>query len=274
MIRIFLFVIISINFSYSQNFHSPENKKLFADYLFCSEDYLRAVIEYEEYIKHYKNDTVLFKIAFGYSKIENFKQAAELFKKICMQSDFYYRARSEYLKSLLLAENFESFTSIDTKEASITELKLINIAYLFSELKLPDKNTFLLTFSDSEKNEMLKFYEQKKEPPYKSSFLAGLLSSVVPGAGKIYTNQISEGLTSLVLNGLFAFLSYNNFKNDHTTRGWIFAGVGAFFYAGNIYGSAVSANIYNQRVDYEYKENVKLFLETHNYFIERYEFCK
>ena len=274
MIRIFLFVIISINFSYSQNFHSPENRKLFADYLFCSEDYLRAVIEYEEYIRFYNNDTVLFKIAFGYSKIEKYNRAAELFNEISVQSEFYCSARSEYLKSLLLADNFESFTSIETKEASITELKLINSAYLFNGLKLPDKNRFLLPFSDSEKNEMLKFYELKKEPPYKSPFLAGLLSSVVPGAGKIYTNQISEGLTSLVLNGLFAFLSYNNFKNDHTTRGWIFAGVGAFFYAGNIYGSAVSANIYNQRVDYEYKENVKVFLETHNYFIERYEFCK
>lgn len=274
MIRIFLFVIISINCSYSQNFHLPENRKLFADYLFCSEDYLRAVIEYEEYIKHFNNDTVLFKIAFGYSKIENFNQAAELFNKISTQSDLYYIARSEYLKSLLLAENFESFTSIDPKEVSITELKLINSAYLLNGLKLPDKNGFLLPFSDSEKNEMLKFYKFKKEPPYKSPFLAGLLSSLVPGAGKIYTNQISEGLTSLVLNGLFAFLSYNNFKNDHTTRGWIFAGVGAFFYAGNIYGSVVSANIYNQRVDYEYKENVKVFLETHNYFIERYEFCK
>jgi len=274
MIRIFLFVIISINFGYSQNFHSPENRKLFADYLFCSEDYLRAVIEYEEYMKYYNNDTILFKIAFGYSKIEKYNRAAELFNKISIQSDFYYRARSEYLKSLLLAENFESFTSIDSNEASITELKLINSAYLFNGLKLPDKNEFLLPFSDSEKNEMLKFYEFKKESPYKSPLLAGIFSTVVPGSGKLYTNQISEGLTSLVLNGLFAFLSYNNFKNDHPTRGWIFAGVGAFFYAGNIYGSAVSANIYNQRVDYEYKENVKVFLETHNYFIERYEFCK
>jgi TM2 domain-containing membrane protein YozV len=274
MIRILLFVIISINFSYSQNFHTPENIKLFADYLFCSKDYLRAVLEYEEYIKHYDNDTVLFKIALGYSKIENYSEAVQRFMNISVQSDYYSSARLEYLKSKLFLEDYNSIIDFSKNNLGNNELKLINMSILLSDKNLPERNNFIFAFENNLRTQIEDFYDYKINPPYKSPLLAGIFSTVVPGSGKLYTNQISEGLTSLLLNGLFAFLSYNNFKNDHTTRGWIFAGVGAFFYAGNIYGSAVSANIYNQRVDYEYKENVKSFLETHNYFIERYEFCK
>ena len=40
------------------NFHSPENRKKFADDLFCEGDYLRAVEEYESIHEVIKNDTV------------------------------------------------------------------------------------------------------------------------------------------------------------------------------------------------------------------------
>ncbi len=124
-----------------------------------------------------------------------------------------------------------------------------------------------------EKPEAIDLYDWKKNPSYKSPFLAGVLSSLIPGSGKIYADQLSEGLTALVLNSLFAFLSYNNFKHDHNFRGWVFAGVGAFFYAGNIYGSVSAAHLYNSKMDYEYKEGLKQFLEFNNYFIEDYDFC-
>ncbi len=57
-------IIISITaLSQNINFNSPENIKLFADYLFCDHDYLRAIDEYEKYLKFSDEDTVRFKIA-------------------------------------------------------------------------------------------------------------------------------------------------------------------------------------------------------------------
>lgn len=272
MIKLLLFVILIIPVIKPQDFHSPESRKLFADFLFCSQDYLRAVLEYEEYLKYLENDTVSFKVALGYSFIKNFQEAAKRFSDISTNSKFYYPSRLEYLKTNLLSEYYERLTKFSADSNRISELKLINIAYLFSDSELLVKDKLLYPFYN-EKSEVEQFYEFKINPPYKSPLVAGILSAVIPGLGKIYSNQLSDGLTSLILNGLFAFLSYNSFKHAHNFRGWIFAGTGAFFYAGNIYGSVAAAKIYNSKLNFEYKEQVLDFLESNNYFIEEYDFC-
>jgi len=78
----------------------------------------------------------------------------------------------------------------------------------------------------------------------------------------------------LVVTGLFAFLAYDNFQAEHTTRAWIFTGLGAFFYAGNIYGSIASAQIFNAKIDFDFSNGLKLFLDQQNYFLPEYDFCK
>ncbi|MCW8960516.1 MAG: hypothetical protein OQK29_03065, partial [Ignavibacteriaceae bacterium] len=79
--------------------------------------------------------------------------------------------------------------------------------------------------------------------------------------------------TALLATGLLAFLAYDNFRANHKTRAWIFTGLGAFFYSGNIYGSIAAAQIFNARVNFEFKEGIKLFLEQENYFLPQYDFC-
>ncbi len=273
MIRIIFLSFILNQLILPQEFHSPESRKLFADFLFCSNDYLRAIIEYEEYLKHFNNDTVIFKIALGYSEIEDYNAAIEKFSLIPEKSGFYFKSRNEYLKSSLLINDFQRILFFQDEIISPNELKLINFAYLLDGKLLPVKEKFLSVFPDDEQKIMEEFYDAKFKPIYRSPFKAGILSAIIPGTGKIYTGQISDGITSFLLNGLLAFISYNNFRNDHRFRGWVFAGIGAFFYAGNIYGSVVSANIYNTKADYEYKSRVKQYLESKNYYIEKYDFC-
>ena len=66
----------------------------------------------------------------------------------------------------------------------------------------------------------------------------------------------------------------SDFKADHKFRDWLFAGLTAFFYGGNIYGSATSAQIYNAHVNFQLNSDMKLFLEDKDYFVPDYEFCK
>ncbi|MCJ7554587.1 MAG: hypothetical protein MUO34_11965 [Ignavibacteriaceae bacterium] len=266
-------LILFFQVSYTQNYHSPDNRKLFADHLFCAQDYLRAIIEYEECLNHFDNDTISFKVALGYSRIGNYNEASERFINISGQSEFYYTSRLEYLKSKIFLEEYNSISNYQQDSLKINELKLMNLSNLLSNNDLFERDKFLFPFNDREKPEAINFYDWKKYPPYKSTLLAGVLSSIIPGSGKIYADQLSEGLTALVLNSLFAFLSYNNFKHDHNFRGWVFASVGAFFYGGNIYGSVSAAHLYNSKMDYEYKKDIKQFLESNNYFIEDYDFC-
>jgi TM2 domain-containing membrane protein YozV len=136
------------------------------------------------------------------------------------------------------------------------------------------KEKFISPFDEDEQNSVSAFYDYKVEPPYKDPTLAGILSAIFPGSGKMYVGEWGDGITALLATSLLAFLAYDNFRADHTARAWIFTGLGAFFYAGNIYGSAASAQIFNARIEFEFNDGLRLFLEQKKYFLPQYDFCK
>jgi len=282
MPKIFYLIILlsSIMFSQQIDFQSPENIKLFADFLFCDNDYLRAIDEYEKYLVAVDDDSVQFKVAIAYSSMNDCGNAINKLSLIKITSPFYEQSKIELLKSLYLLNIDSVFygvaeTLINSKSLySNNAYRLKNTALLLSKTELPEKGNFLIPFEDEEKKTLSDFYNLKKNPPYKSEVLAGVLSAIVPGTGKIYTKDYGDGITAFLLTGLFAYLAYTNFEHDHPTRAWIFTALGAGFYAGNIYGSVASAQIFNAKVNFEFDEGVKLYLEEKTYYTPVNDFCK
>ena len=282
MIRIIGFNFIffsSIILAQQIDFNSPQNIKLFADFLFCNKDYLRAIDEYEKYLKMCENDSIQFKIAYGFLQMGNYQNAIEKFSSIKSNSNFYNGSGIEKLKALFLANDTSSFIleadlliQSNNRYAN-NAFKLKNTFLLFTE-NLPAKNILLSPFNLEEKSIVSNFYDLKKDPPYKSELFAGVLSTIIPGAGKIYTKNYGDGITAFILTGLLGYLAYTNFEHEHNFRAWIFTGLAAGFYAGNIYGSIASAQIFNAKVNFEFNDGVKLFLEDNNYFAPAYDFCK
>jgi TM2 domain-containing membrane protein YozV len=282
MIKTFFFAVIlsSIILPQQIDFQSPQNIKLFADFLFCDKDYLRAIDEYEKYLRLIDDDSIQFKIALGYSAMNDQNNAYYKLISTKATSPFYEQSKIEMLKSLYLKNidsNFYSFADLMINSKSVyanNAYKLKNTSLLFFNDELPEKEKFLIPFVDEEEITLSNFYDLKNNPPYKSEALAGILSAIIPGAGKIYTEEYGDGITAFLLTGLFAYLAYTNFEHDHPTRAWIFTALGAGFYAGNIYGSVASAQIFNAKINFEFDEGVKLYLEKKNYYLPTYDFCK
>jgi len=278
---IFLFFFTSI-LIYSQqiDFHSAKNIKLFADYLFCDKDYLRAIDEYEKYLSVVDDDSLRFKIAIGFSLMNDQKAAFQKLVLIKDTSPFYEQSKIERLKSLYLLKNDLAFLVLaDSLIDSVSKYskeawQLRNAALLLAFKELPEKESFLLPFERDDKKILSDLFDFKKNPTYKNEFLAGILSGIIPGAGKIYTQNYGDGITAFLLTGLFTYLAYTNFEHDHQARGWIFTTLGTGFYLGNIYGSVASAQIFNAKLNFEFSEGIKLFLEQKNYFTPAYEFCR
>ncbi|MDY0083671.1 MAG: hypothetical protein RBR74_10870, partial [Ignavibacteriaceae bacterium] len=108
---IFIQIIISTAvFAQNINFNSPENIKLFADYLFCDRDYLRAVDEYGKYLNYSEDDTVQFKIALAFSLMDDHTNAIKNFDKLSNESPFYQNSRIEELKSLFKLKLFSQLS--------------------------------------------------------------------------------------------------------------------------------------------------------------------
>ena len=281
-ILFFVLCITSVKFAQTgrEDFDSPYNIKRFADHLFCDKYYLRAAIEYERLTSNNRSDTIEFKIALSYSYIKDYYSAIQKFSGIVNSSVYFNEAKLEELKINFLINDFTGLRNY-YKNSFITEVdkyqtegeKLFNFSYLFTDDKLPSKDEFLSPFGVNEKEKLSSFYDWKKEPPYKDGTLAGIMSAIIPGSGKIYIGEIGDGIVAFITTTVFAFIAYDNFKAGHTTRAWIWTGVAAFFYAGNVYGSVAAAQVHNAKITFEFNEGLNVYLNQNNYYIKQYEFC-
>ena len=276
LIIIFFIPLTALSQTSSFDFHSQKSIKMFADYLFCTGDYIRAIEQYELLQHQFINDTIDFKIMLGYSKLGLYENSNEVFNKLSYGTNLYSDGYLLSMKNKLIIEKTElnnpSLSSFNSQQLkSFTRLRAISM--LYADQPSITKENYISIFETDERSTISFLYEYKFDPPYKSPALAGVFSTIIPGSGKMYVGEWGDGITNLVLTGLFTFLAYDNFNADHTTRAWIFTGIGAFFYGGNIYGSIASAQIFNAKIDFDFNNGIKLFLEKENYFLPEYDFC-
>ncbi|MFC2135694.1 hypothetical protein ACFLTH_13850 [Bacteroidota bacterium] len=252
---------------------SLENRLKFGDFLFSEEDYLRAINEYREYLRFTSNDSIRFKFAYALAEMGRTDEALDNYKGLFFSSSLSENARLEFYKVSFLNSESQKFRDLCNMEVYLPEehksevnrLKLFT--YLFDDSVLPDSTDFVNSFSKEDKSEVLSIYLKKKFPDYKSPEMAAIFSAIVPGAGKIYTGRLEDGITALIATGILTFLAYDNLKADHDFRGWLFAGLAALSYAGNIYGAAASAQQYNAGIRFNFENEVRVYLKNKNYFL-------
>ena len=105
------------------------------------------------------------------------------------------------------------------------------------------------------------YAENGETLPTRSPFWAGTLSTIVPGAGRLYTGRLGDALTSLFMVGLTGWQTYDGFRRDglSSAKGWTLGTLCGIFYVGNIYGSVISARVYNRHIADEFLAT--LFIE-------------
>lgn len=260
------------------DFFSPQNRLNFGNFLYNEKDYLRAADEFKEYLKTAINDTIQFRFANSFYKINRFADASDNFKSLFYSTSISNEARLMFYESNFFRNDYKNFRDLADRDNYIPAkyqkeiLRLKFITYFFDNAFLPDQNLFINSFPDSTQEQIAKFYQSKKFPKYKSVATATILSTILPGAGKIYTGEIGDGITALISTALCGYLAITNFNADHKFRGWVFTGLAAFFYGGNIYGSAASAQIYNARIRFNFESEVKVYFDQRNYFLPHIDF--
>jgi TM2 domain-containing membrane protein YozV len=288
MTKLTLLVLSVTSFAYAQNIdsnfsvlHTKENIIKFADHLFCEKDYLRSANEYLRIDEALRDEEIDFKIAFSLSAIGDYSTAKSIFGQIKESSVYYSWSKPEIMKIFFLEQEYSdlrkyycAINNVKLLQNESPESKLYFVSYLKDDEKIPPLQEFTKPFNFSEQEEVNLLYQMKVNPPSKSPITASILSALIPGAGKIYTGEISDGIIALITTGLFTFLAYDNFQANHSFRAWLFTGLAAMFYAGNIYGSYSSAQLYNARIKFEFNLRLDSFLKSKNYFIPLYDFCK
>lgn len=262
----------------SENYFSAESRLKFGNQLYRTQDYLRALEEFKETLKLNDNDTIRFRYANCFLRIGRYVEASQNFKTLFVSSDLREEAKLLFHESNFLQKDFQSFRSLYESKIYFSHKysrnleQLNSISYFLDNSTLPNENQLLQPFDDSVQSKLAHFYQMKKFPQLKSPLTAALLSAVVPGAGKIYSGELTDGLIALGATALSVFLAINNFQNDHQFRGWVFTGLSAFFYGGSVYGSAAAAQIYNAKFQMTLDSEINIYFESKNYFLPKIDF--
>lgn len=157
----------------------------------------------------------------------------------------------EYSKLLILSNNSPKFDSL-LKSKVFAESGYEMQIRLYDCMwrgKWKDAGSILAVVSkdnSAEKSASQSLVNQALSFRKKSPFLATVFS-IVPGGGKLYTRNFSDGLLSFIVVGVNTFFAYRGFikKDIESIPGWFFGAMGSGFYISNFYGGYKSAKKYN-----------------------------
>lgn len=257
-------------------YFAPRNIYSFAECLFNDGQYDRAAGEYSRFLFAAdsfpgKADSIFFKIALCYRYSEKYKESINYFHKIIdgykesslldesyLEIGLCYSFSNSYEQSNEILKSY--FVSDSPSRLDVPARQLIALNHI--QRKEWDQAREFIYGMDVSSDQLLSFIEKGQNLPRKSAFISGLLSTVIPGAGKFYCNRPMDGVHSLVTVGITGWQAYEGFNEDgiHSVKGWIFGVLGGIFYLGNIYGSVVAADIYNQEQDVVFKISVNKYL--------------
>jgi TolA-binding protein len=274
----------SIN-AQDQNFSSaslPIEQFGFANYLFVSQDYSLAALEYQRFIFNHPMDTLAhqakYKLGLCYMGLKEWDKALATFKPILPKQNRYSEAALFHIGACYSQKGIAELARDNYK----------NLVRDYSGGTLPDDAQLMLalTFMDDEEwpeasvefgNLHKQFPSSPMAPmakqlaletlkgsdlPHRSVAASGLLSAIVPGAGQTWCGRTADGFFSLLLTGSFTYLAANAYQNNSETSAFVMGTLGFSFYMGNIYGAINSAKRYNFK-------HVDLFKTKINHEIEK-----
>ena len=220
-------------------------------------------------------DSVNYFLGLAYHEDQLDEPARTSLLQVSDETFFYYKAH--YTAAMIDARNNEldsalsvvSIITPNTNEA-LNELKVFELAGLHL---LKRNNNYFDSVSNTTgfKNSLLrdefenlkKYSETGKRIKRKSPFLAGALSAVVPGLGKVYAGNNGQALATFLTCGLMGAVATENYFNLGIThpQTLFFAGLFGVFYLGNIWGSAVSVQVVKIEKQLENKHNILVGLK-------------
>lgn len=267
-IFVFSLLLLQISVFAQLNPYSPEERYRFGRHLYDTGDYLRACDELSYFAS---NDTARFLAALSLSKLERYSESNDRLRSLSFNSELSEKARFMLYKNAWFSGDSHFIrnnrsTLYFPKSYEVNVESLAKFDYLLSNKMPYSGDEFVSTFNEEYRDTAATFYKSVVFPKSKNPVKAAWLSTIIPGAGKIYTENYGDGITAFLFVGVLTYLAVNNFNADHKFRGYLFSGLAAYFYAGNIYGSYSSAQIFNVKYRTDLQNEILAFLKSVNYF--------
>ena len=214
-----------------------------ADSLYSAGNYKLAALEYER-LFFYSNDEkikdeALLKKSYCYKSSGNYEKAAQTLQRIDISDasdSAQFNIRYEHALDCFLYGNYDETENILMQIDYYTKNKNLSKTCIYlgilckNELNKWSEADSLFNIYLKIKNISITSDSVNKllmKPHLLNPKTAKIISFIIPGSGQIYTGHVFRGISSLILNGSFAYYTYFSFKNKFYLSG-IITGFGVF----------------------------------------------
>jgi tetratricopeptide (TPR) repeat protein len=266
------------------DYWSPQRVGEFAEYLFRDGEYLRAASEYERYMllsdSGGTRDSLLLRIGQCYRLAGQPSVAIKYLERVgAAESDTAALSEARFRIAhcrYLMGQYNQSLDFIERNRSALTasarrRMELLEGADLLFLKRWREATGRLCSQpgdpndgSDQGWRDACVLVSEAETLPHKSPVLAAIMSTVIPGSGKMYAGRAKDGAYALLTIGLTAWQAYDGFHKDgvRSTKGWIYGTLCAGFHLGNIYGSAIAVRAFNEHAEGKLLAKAGAFFEV------------
>jgi len=221
-------------------------------------------------LSNVQKDSINYFFGKTYYLLEKPGVSANYYSRVSKESNLFpesYAMRTYLLLSIKdTADLSQPFQSFQTNDPLTNEIEL----FCNASASLYNSDTTTFNYFNSKyslPNSSLTEYEKKLTeiknsiPVYKKSgMIAGSLSALIPGLGKIYAGKPKQGLTTFIPVFILGLQAYEAYKRSGVKSPWFIADSGLFtiFYIGNILGSALSVSVKRKEIQHEVNDQILL----------------
>lgn len=225
-------------------------------------------------LPEFKLDSLNYYKGWAYYSLKKLNESANSLLRVSANSSFYNKSRFFAAYNYIhigdhdLGNNILQEYSSDSRiYNSLRNFELAGSALLnkrYDEFKahMSKVDTSYFNLSNESAN-LFKYSKELQEHKRKSPFVAGLMSAIIPGAGKMYAGKVGSGISGLITVGGFAAVTWENYHKrglkDYRTI--ILGSIFSVFYIGNIYGSYMSVKV--NEIEYENEYQNKILFNLH-----------
>ena len=251
----------------------------FAESLFSEHDYYRAITEYKRAI-HQTDDVetkahAQYMIALSYFRGGQWDAAIMAFEKLLsldipdslaslaylMKGETAFQ-KKDYFAAIdyfhhFSTENPEHPLALDAGIRMTQSYTLIQNQNFAKQYAISLQNQFPQEERANKLSEYVRAFNSTRQ---KSPRLAGTLSTILPGAGQLYTGRRKDASLSFFLNSSLIAAALVAFNNDEPVAGSLISIVGLSWYTGNIYGAVNAAHKHNRDQRTRFVQNLNFSL--------------
>ena len=245
-----------------------KNELSFIRHLVNKGFYQEAIFLIDKNTFNYQNqqqDSLNYYHGWAHYSLKNLTQSTASFLRVQKKSPFYSKshffAGYNQIHLANYAEAEKIFNQMDIRNepnSSLLNFELSGMDMLQGNWQQGKNRLQKVNRENAVLNQQVialeKIYGEHETHRQKSPVLAGIISGIIPGSGKIYAGKTGSGIASFIGTVGFGFITWENYRKlgmKHP-KTIIFGSIFAFNYVSNIYGSVISVKI----IENEYKNAV------------------